>query len=105
MVIVETPIFTKRVAQALDEDQYRLLQAALIAAPEAGKVIRGGGGLRKLRWAGSSRGKRGGARVIYRWFPEHDSLLMLFVFLKNERDDLSPQQLKRLREVAESELK
>ena len=43
--------------------------------------------------------------MIYRWFPEHDRLLMLFVFLKNERDDLSPHQLKRLREVAESELK
>ena len=104
MVIVETPIFTKRVLQALDEDQYRLLQAALIAAPDSGSVIPGGGGIRKLRWGGSGRGKRGGTRVIYRWFPEHARLLMLFVFLKNERDDLSAQQLKRLRLVAESEL-
>ena len=106
MVIVETPVFTKRVLQTLDDEQYRLLQAALVAAPETGRVIPGGGGLRKLRWAGSGRGKRGGTRVIYRWFPERDRLLMLFVFLKNERDGLNAhQQLKRLRLVAESELK
>lgn len=104
-MIVETPVFTKRVLQTLDDEQYRLLQAALVAAPETGWVIPGGGGLRKLRWAGSGRGKRGGTRVIYRWFPERERLLMLFVFLKNERDDLSVQQLKRLRLVAESELK
>ena len=105
MVIVETPIFTKRVLQALKDDEYRVLQAALIASPSAGPVIPGGGGLRKLRWVGSGRGKRGGMRVIYRWFPEREKLLMLFVFLKQERDDLSALQLKQLRLVAESELK
>ena len=89
----------------LDDERYRLLQAALLAAPDAGSVIPGGGGLRKLRWAGSGRGKRGGARVIYRWFPERARLLMLFVFLKPERDDLSASQLEQLRLVAESELK
>lgn len=105
MVIVETPVFTRRVLQALDDEQYRALQTALVASPEAGPVIPGGGGLRKLRWAGSGRGRRGGARVIYRWFPEREKLLMLFVFLKQERDDLSAVQLKQLRLVAESELK
>ena len=105
MVIVETQVFTRRLLEALDDEEYRLLQSALIASPDTGKVIPGGGGLRKLRWAGRGRGKRGGARVIYRWFPEADRLLMLFVFLKNERDDLTAQQLKRLRIVAESELK
>ena len=103
MVIVETPIFTKRISQALDDEQYRRLQAALVTAPRSGAVIPSGGGLRKLRWAGSGRGKRGGTRVIYRWFAERDRLFMLFVFLKNERDDLSAQQLRRLRVVAESE--
>lgn len=105
MVIVETPIFTKRVLLALNDDEYRALQAALVASPSAGPVIPGGGGLRKLRWAGSGRGKRGGARVIYRWFPEHERLLMLFVFLKQERDDLTSPQLKQLRLIAESELR
>jgi mRNA-degrading endonuclease RelE of RelBE toxin-antitoxin system len=105
VVIVETTIFTKRVLLALNDDQYRALQAALVASPSVGPVIPGGGGLRKLRWVGSGRGKRGGARVIYRWFPEREKLLMLFVFLKQERDNLSALQLKQLRFVAESELK
>lgn len=105
MVIVETPVFTRRCYKRLDDEQYRALQTALVASPEAGPVIPGGGGLRKLRWAGSGRGRRGGARVIYRWFPEREKLLMLFVFLKQERDDLSAVQLKQLRLVAESELK
>jgi hypothetical protein len=105
VVIVETPIFTKRVLQALTDDEYRALQAALVASPGAGPVISGGGGLRKLRWVGSGRGKRGGTRVIYRWFPEREHILMLFVFLKQERDNLSALQLKQLRQVAESELK
>lgn len=105
MIIVETPIFTKRVLQALNEDEYRALQAALVASPGAGPVIPGGGGLRKLRWVGRGRGKRGGTRVIYRWFPEREQILMLFMFLKQERDNLSALQLKQLRQVAESELK
>jgi hypothetical protein len=105
VLIVETPIFTKRVRQALDEEQYRLLQTALVASPGNGKVIPGGGGIRKLRWAAGGRGKRGGARIIYRWFAEFDRILMLFIFLKNERADLSAEQLKRLRIVVESELK
>ena len=105
MLIVETTIFTKRVDRALDEEQYRLLQVAFIASPGIGKVIWGGGGIRKLRWAGSGRGRRGGARVIYHWFPEHHRILMLFIFLKNERADLSARQLKALRLVVEGELK
>ena len=87
MLIVETPIFTRRIEQLLNDEQYRALQASLLATPDAGPVIPGGGGLRKLRWSGSGRGKRGGARVIYRWFPERARLL-----------------LKQLRQLAEREL-
>lgn len=105
MLIVETPIFTKRLREVLDDDQYRLLQISLTASPDAGQVIRGSGGLRKLRWSGSGRGKRGGARLIYRWFPEYDKLLMVFVFLKNEREDLTAQQVRLLRGLVEGELK
>lgn len=104
MLVIETPVFTKRVGEILDDEQYRLLQRLLVETPEAGKVIPGSGGLRKLRWAGSGRGKRGGIRLIYQWFPKQDKLLMLFLFAKNERADLTAQQLKRLRRTAEKEL-
>ena len=105
MVFVETPIFTRRVVELLDEEQYRLLQGVLVAAPESGKVIPNSGGLRKLRWAGSGRGKRGGIRVIYYWLPEQAEILMLFLFAKNEQSDLDAQQLRKLRRTVEEELK
>ena len=104
MLIIETAIFTKRVNELLDDEQYRLLQWILVKAPDSGKIIPGSGGLRKLRWAGSGRGKRGGIRLIYYWFPKQDRLLMLFLFAKNEQADLTAQQSKTLRLVVQREL-
>lgn len=60
MVIIETPIFSKQLLATLSDDEYRELQRGLLGHPEAGKVIPGSGGLRKLRWAFDGRGKRGG---------------------------------------------
>jgi hypothetical protein len=79
------------------------LQLALVARPDVGKVIPGTGGLRKLRWAVGGRGKRGGARVIYFSHPARQQLLMLFVFAKNEADDLTMAQKRALRRVVETE--
>ena len=67
MELVETPVFTRQVSSEFSEDEYRLLQLHLIQRPDAGDTIPGSGGLRKLRWRLPSRGKRGGARVIYFW--------------------------------------
>lgn len=67
MEFVEAPTFTAHLAEYLVDDEYRALQAFLAADPEAGDVIPGTGGFRKLRWADPARGKgkRGGLRVIY----------------------------------------
>ena len=65
--------------------------------PEAGSVIKGSGGMRKLRWAASGRGKRGGYRVIYYWWVAKDRISMLLMYPKNEQDDLTAEQLKLLR--------
>jgi len=65
MIIIETHIFTRKLKALLTDDEYRKLQNELVLRPDAGKIIPGSGGLRKLRWAGSGRGKRGGVRVIY----------------------------------------
>ena len=65
MIIKETSVFTRQVSRLLDVESYRLLQLRLAADPEAGDLIRGTSGLRKIRWQGSGRGKRGGVRVIY----------------------------------------
>lgn len=104
MLIVETPIFTKRVLEALTDDEYRELQIYLAQYPDAGDVIPGSHGLRKLRWKASGKGKRGGTRVIYYWVKQREVVLMLFIFKKNERSDLSKDQLKILKTIAAKEL-
>jgi mRNA-degrading endonuclease RelE of RelBE toxin-antitoxin system len=83
-----------------DED-YSALQVYLAKRPGGGKVIPGSGGIRKMRWAGSGRGKRGGLRVIYYWWVAKDRISMLLVYPKNEQDDLSADQVKQLRKALE----
>jgi hypothetical protein len=65
MVIIETSIFTKRIIEVMPDDSYRELQNTLIAYPKTGKIIRGSGGIRKVRWGLGGQGKQGGVRVIY----------------------------------------
>ena len=101
MVFVETPIFTRRVCACMDDDEYGRLQSFLAEHPEVGKVIRASGGIRKLRWAGSGRGKRGGLRVIYYWQTADDQIWLLVAFPKSERDDLSHDEIKQLRKLVE----
>jgi mRNA-degrading endonuclease RelE of RelBE toxin-antitoxin system len=103
MVIIETPIFTRQLLAILSDDEYRELQEGLLGHPEAGKVIPGSGGLRKLRWAFDGRGKRGGVRLIYYWFTAQGSLLLLFIYPKNVQDDLTPDQLRQLKRIVEEE--
>jgi hypothetical protein len=103
MVIVETPIFTKRIVGLLSDEEYRLLQLHLFDKPDVGKVIQGTGGLRKLRWRARSHGKSGGIRVIYYWTIANDTILLLFAYAKNELDDLTPAQLRQLRRAIEGE--
>jgi mRNA-degrading endonuclease RelE of RelBE toxin-antitoxin system len=105
MRFVETPIFTKEVLDLLDEDDYRALQLALIFRPEQGAVIPGSGGLRKLRWGGKGRGKRGGLRVVYYQAKEEDTFYMLSVYQKNVQEDLTPTQLRVLGRLVREEFK
>ncbi len=101
MVIIETTIFTRQVQALLADEEYRKLQLALADRPNLGVLIPQSGGLRKLRWGASGKGKRGGVRVIYDWARSQHQLLMLFIYAKSERDDLTPAQLSQLRTVME----
>jgi len=103
MLIIETSIFTRRVKTLLSAEDYRLFQLHLADRPSAGSAIKGSGGLRKVRWSTGERGKRGGVRVIYYWHEPLDRILMLFIFSKSERADLTREQLKVLRQVVEEE--
>jgi hypothetical protein len=73
--------------------------------PEQGPLIKGGAGLRKVRWARRGVGKRGGVRVIYFWRPVDQVFYMLFAYAKTEQEDLTPDQLRVLARVVREELK
>ena len=103
MVIVETHSFTKRITHLMDNNVYRELQNKLIESPDTGKIIQGRGGIRKIRWRGSGRGKRGGVRLIYYWATKKKQIYMLFIYEKNERIDLTKNQLSTLKKIVELE--
>jgi hypothetical protein len=101
MVFEEFAPFTRRVADLLDDDDLAQVQGLLLTRPDAGKIIPKSGGLRKLRVAAKGHGKRGGARVIYYWVVSRDRILLLDIYAKNEREDLTAAQLKQLRWLIE----
>lgn len=105
MEFFETPIFTKLIQKLISDTQYHLLQLQLSMRPESGEMIKGSGGIRKLRWFGSGRRKRGGIRVIYYYFTDGEQVYMLYAYPKNKKDDLTPDQLKQLKQIVEEQLK
>ena len=105
MQFIETSIFTRQVTDLLTDDEYSQMQVVLSAHPETGVIIPQSGGLRKIRWSMSGRGKRGGVRAIYYRVVAQDQILMLFMYPKNEKDDLTQAQIKVLREIVEKEYK
>ena len=105
MLIIETPLFTKLIQELVPDENYRLLQQTLILRPETGDLIQGGGGLRKIRWKVPGRGKRGGLRVIYYWDISAERIYMLLAYLKNQQEDLTPAQLRQLRQLIKEWLK
>lgn len=104
MEFLETPVFTKLITKFISDEAYHLLQLQLSVRPESGDIIRGSGGIRKIRWAGSGRGKRGGMRVIYYFIKEDDQIFMLYAYPKSKKDDLSADQIKQLKSHVEEKL-
>jgi len=104
MVFIETSVFTREIKRLLPDEHYRMLQAALMLRPDAGDLIHGSGGLRKVRWNLPGRGKRGSLRVIYYW-DQPDVIFMLLPYGKTEQEDLTPRQLKLLQALVKEWLK
>lgn len=99
MIFIEAPAFEKIRVRYLDDEEYRLLQCLLLAHPGRGDLIRGSGGVRKLRWAVEGRGKRSGLRVIYYWRVLKDSVYLLTIYRKSEISDLTRSEIKVLRNI------
>lgn len=95
---VETKLFTRLIGDLLVDDEYALLQQALIANPELGDVIPGSGGVRKMRWGAIGRGKRGGLRVVYFLRTRQGQIWMLTVYPKNVADSIPAHVLRQIKD-------
>lgn len=106
-VFVELPPFEHYRAEYLDDDAFRRLQRLLMLNPEAGALIPGTGGLRKLRFEDERRGKgkRGGLRVIYYWWDVGSQFWLFTVYDKDEMSDLTKAQRETLKQMIKDELK
>ena len=100
MRIYTTRTYERAVRKLLSEADREAMESAIAAAPDASPVIRGTGGLRKVRWAGPGRGKRGGIRTVYCRRAGPDAVYLLTAFAKSSRDDLSAADLKVLARLA-----
>lgn len=95
---VETRLFTRLVQEYLSDDEYSALQQALLQDLEAGAVVPGSGGVRKLRWGVAGRGKRGGLRVIYFLRTRQGQIWMLTIYPKNVAENIPANVLRQIRE-------
>ena len=96
MRIFTTRTYERAIRKLLSEEDRREMEDVIAAAPDAAPVIPGTGGIRKLRWAGSGRGKRGGMRTIYFHHAGPEALYMLTAYAKAARADLSRADRKAL---------
>jgi hypothetical protein len=107
MEFIEAPAFARYLPRYLEDESYRTLQHALASQPELGDVMPGTGGFRKARWADPRRGKgrRGGLRIIYFYFPAERQIWLMTLYGKDEAADLSAQEKRALKAAIEAELR
>jgi hypothetical protein len=98
---IESAVFQRLCALYLDDDEYAGLQQLMMERPEAGQVVPGSGGVRKLRWKRKGMGKRGGLRVIYYVRYQPNEFWMLTLYAKAKQENVPAHILKQLKEVFE----
>lgn len=103
MIFIETSKFTKLLSDYLSDDEYRMLQWHLQEKPDSGDIVRGSGGVRKVRWAPEGKGKSGGVRVIYYWKKSDYEIWMLTIYSKSEQATIPSHILKKIVEAIENE--
>ena len=102
MEFIEASTFTKYVYAYLTEDEYLGLQSFLLQFPEAGKVVPGSGGVRKVRWGITGRGKSGGVRVIYYFKRREDEIWLLTIYRKSETENIPAHILRQIAKEIEN---
>lgn len=99
MIFIESPVFSADLLELLSDDEYSALQRYLVANPDAGDVIQGTGGLRKVRWLAGGKGKSGGVRVTYFHVDEMEQIRLLLIYRKGIKDDLTEREKSILRGI------
>ncbi|MDD2966082.1 MAG: type II toxin-antitoxin system RelE/ParE family toxin [Desulfovibrionaceae bacterium] len=99
MTVVETPSFLRRAKNLLTEEERLNLVTYLAENPEAGDVMEGTGGVRKVRWARQGAGKSGGYRIIYYFHSRNIPLFALLIYGKNEKANLSQAEKNEMRKL------
>lgn len=102
-VFIESPAFERYRPDYLSDEEYRAFQNILLEQPKSGDVIKGSGGIRKVRYSQKNRGKgkRGGIRVIYYWLDARHRFYLITLYNKGEMTDLSPNETKALKKLVE----
>ena len=85
----------------LTEDDRIMLEIYLSSNPTAGRVIKGTGGLRKLRWVLPNRGKIGGVRILYVDFMTHEKTYLIDIYSKGEKEDITEKEKKMFKKLIE----
>ena len=101
VTFVESPLFTKQVHDYLTDDEYRVFQEYLAANPDMGGVVRGSGGVRKVRWSRRGTGKSGGVRVLYFARTETGEIWLILIYAKSAVDGIPGHILKVLKKEME----
>jgi mRNA-degrading endonuclease RelE of RelBE toxin-antitoxin system len=103
MEFIEATAFTKYVYDYLTDDEFLGLQGFLLKYPEFGKIVPGSGGVRKLLWGASGKGKSGGVRVIYYFKKQDDEIWLLTIYSKNETENIPAHILRQIRKEIEND--
>jgi mRNA-degrading endonuclease RelE of RelBE toxin-antitoxin system len=99
---IEATAFTKHIYDYFSDDEYLGLQSFLLQYPESGRVVPGSGGVRKVRWAMSGKGKSGGVRVIYYFKRQDDEIWLLTIYSKNEVENIPSHVLRQIAKEIEN---
>ena len=103
MEFIEAIAFTKHIYKYLSDDEYSGLQNFLLQHPEAGKIVRGSGGVRKVRWAISGKGKSGGVRVIYYFKKQDSEIWFLTIYRKSKVENIPAHVLRKIAKEIEND--
>ena len=100
--VLEMPAFAQQAEGLFTEDERQQLAVFLGNGPEAGDLIKGTGGVRKLRWGAKGKGKRGGARVVYYYHDDEVPIFLFYCYSKSDQDDLSAKDRAELKKIVKA---